>query len=201
MRPKRDPDPPCGCTRMEAGGQVTASGSYVGDGTPNRPLPRDLADAILRGDRVTITEAPGEVAPVPAPPVPPPEDPDHTNWPGTWRVPVPPPGVVEPSRSDEAHPDAVPVSQTVPVPPLPPPGEPGRCRSCGALIRWVVTQAGKAMPLDPQPDRERGNVFVHVGGEAEVFGAEMAQTVRIGGVQLYLSHFATCPDGPAHRRK
>jgi hypothetical protein len=53
-------------------------------------------------------------------------------------------------------------------------GTDGKCRSCGAPIWWIVTDAGKYMPVDPNPD---GDV-----------------------TQPLLSHFATCPAATQHRR-
>jgi hypothetical protein len=78
-----------------------------------------------------------------------------------------------------------------------------RCRSCNAPIRWVRTAAGKAMPIDPAPDLERGNLLVgFVGGEeiaTILTGNELASS-RARRDPLHLSHFATCPQAAAHRR-
>jgi len=131
-RPRREPDHPCGCTRMVRGGPC-----------PGR---------------------------------------DH-------------PDVVEPERSDEAHPDSVPVSQSVSVPPLTPNpylGE-SRCITCGAPIRWCVTEAGRRMPINLQPDPERGNVIVTQAGVGKVLGLAEAIEARRLGVRVFLPHFATPP--------
>lgn len=77
-----------------------------------------------------------------------------------------------------------------------------RCRSCDAEIRWAKTAAGKRMPLDPEPS-QKGNVQIgHVGGEeiAIVVGPADAVAAQAAGVELYLSHFVTCPNAAAHRR-
>lgn len=76
------------------------------------------------------------------------------------------------------------------------------CRSCGSPIRWAKTPSGKRMPLDVEPSRQ-GNVQLGwVGGEeiAIVLGrqADIAGCV-VGGIPLYLSHFATCPSAAQHR--
>lgn len=65
------------------------------------------------------------------------------------------------------------------------------CRSCHAPIIWATTQAGKAIPLDAVavPD---GNIVILPSGIA-VVNAE-------GGVR-HKSHFATCPQASAHRRR
>lgn len=79
-----------------------------------------------------------------------------------------------------------------------------RCTSCGAPIRWVVTKRGRRMPLDPDQNSERGNVKpCTVGGEtvwAVLAGNELA-SARANHEELYVSHFATCPNAAAHRTK
>ena len=77
----------------------------------------------------------------------------------------------------------------------------GRCKTCGARIAWVKTEAtGKSMPLDAEsvPD---GNVVLR-GGRAHVFalgGAEEA-AVAATHVPRFVSHFSTCRDADEHRR-
>ena len=58
------------------------------------------------------------------------------------------------------------------------------CRSCRAPIRWVKTPAGKAAPLDAQP--EKRYVISGDGKQGKI-------------VDTYVSHFATCPDAKQHR--
>lgn len=77
------------------------------------------------------------------------------------------------------------------------------CRSCSAEIRWETTEAGKAIPLDPEP-RADGNVdVVFIGGEqlAVVLGPHDAVTAQAAGHQLYVTHFSTCPSAGAWRRR
>ena len=63
----------------------------------------------------------------------------------------------------------------------------GRCRSCDARIEWVETAAGKRMPLD-----------------SPVRIAQRYQT-QDGRTQLLVdgsaTHWATCPDAAAHKRR
>lgn len=59
--------------------------------------------------------------------------------------------------------------------------QPSRCRGCGAVVYWITTPRGKKMPVDtraeggltPLPDRDGRGV----------------------------SHFATCPNAEAFRRR
>lgn len=59
------------------------------------------------------------------------------------------------------------------------------------------------MPLDLEPDAERGNVLLAlVGGEeiATVLTDYELAMARANRDSLYLSHFATCPNASLHRR-
>jgi hypothetical protein len=86
------------------------------------------------------------------------------------------------------------------------------CRSCGAPIRWVLTATGQRMPLNVDPDGQRGNVLVCdtpalarayavPPGHAVVLSAGAAAGRRLAGLDLHLSHFATCASAAQHRRK
>lgn len=71
-----------------------------------------------------------------------------------------------------------------------------QCRSCSAPIIWIKTSAtGKPMPLDrdPVPD---GNVVIRDGLAVVLTAEESPDTTR-----RFLSHFSTCPDGKAHRKR
>lgn len=78
--------------------------------------------------------------------------------------------------------------------------EPVRCRSCGAEIFYATTTTGKAMPLDvdPHPDgnviveRQDGRLGCRVLGNAAPAARDEVR---------YRSHFATCPNAAAHRRR
>lgn len=65
-----------------------------------------------------------------------------------------------------------------------------KCRSCGASIKWVLTEKGKWMPLDAEPV-EGGNIAVLNDG---------SYVSSDPGGMRYLSHFATCPQASAHRK-
>lgn len=76
------------------------------------------------------------------------------------------------------------------------------CRSCGAQIRWAVTDKGKRIPLDWEPDAE-GNVLLVLDETALEMVALVDRKDRpIAGLagQRYFSHFKTCPDAAQHRR-
>jgi len=79
-----------------------------------------------------------------------------------------------------------------------------QCRSCSALIRWVVSENGVHMPIDAAPS-DNGNLYLYkadVGGRccAQVMvGRKRDDLRRIG--RLYISHHATCPQGREWRRK
>lgn len=71
----------------------------------------------------------------------------------------------------------------------------GTCRSCRAPVRWLKTEKGASMPVDPEPV-EDGNV---------VIDGERAIVLRKGeagppGLR-YVAHFATCPSAAAHRAR
>jgi hypothetical protein len=67
------------------------------------------------------------------------------------------------------------------------------CKSCGAVIRWAVTENDKRIPLDAEPTS--GGNLVLVDG--------VARAPRIGEDDVpflqYVSHFATCPQADEHR--
>ena len=69
----------------------------------------------------------------------------------------------------------------------------GRCKSCGAPIVWVKTVKGHNMPLDPTPVAG-GNIQILDNGRAQIVSTH-PDVIRS------VSHFATCPEAGAHRRK
>lgn len=80
------------------------------------------------------------------------------------------------------------------------------CRSCHAAVTWTRSAAhGKPMPLDEAP--ESGNVLVDAMSRAHVYRdhdtamAELERDPEGYSVMTYLSHHATCPEGPAWRAK
>lgn len=72
---------------------------------------------------------------------------------------------------------------------------PTPCRSCGAPVIFATTANGTSMPLDAVPYLG-GNVRLVDGWRAEVVGPLEAMDV-----ELYGSHFATCPQAKEWRRR
>ena len=73
-----------------------------------------------------------------------------------------------------------------------------RCRSCGAEIIWLTMASGRRMPINPEPS-PAGNVVADL---VVAVGAVLSTTpgaAKPAG-PLYLSHFATCPQGKTWRR-
>lgn len=73
------------------------------------------------------------------------------------------------------------------------------CRWCGAAIRWVVTVAGKSMPVDECPTVD-GNVVIGRDGRARAL-KKWAKGQVPEAVPRYMPHFATCrrPAPPRNR--
>ena len=69
-------------------------------------------------------------------------------------------------------------------------GPTSNCRSCGAEIRWVLTTAGRRMPVDAEPHL----VMVSTGETLLTDGPLVKPAYG------YTSHFATCPHAAQHRR-
>ena len=77
------------------------------------------------------------------------------------------------------------------------------CRSCKAPIRWAVTENGRLMPLDREPDDAgewRLAAAAHAGDAPRVVHVpDDARGVLTGS--LYAAHWATCPYADEHRRR
>lgn len=69
------------------------------------------------------------------------------------------------------------------------------CDSCGAEIRWVTTEGGRPMPLDPAP-HPNGNVVVGLRDRYRVLTGPQLPAEGVA----WRSHFATCPHASRHRR-
>lgn len=75
------------------------------------------------------------------------------------------------------------------------------CRSCGATIRWAVTEKGKRIPLDADPS-PRGNMRLGPDGTAINIGSGTEPSLfSEQGVDLFMPHHATCPSAGEWRRK
>lgn len=62
-----------------------------------------------------------------------------------------------------------------------------KCRRCGAEIRWLRTTAGKAMPVDVEPN-PAGNVYL-LDGLVHVLHKDEQQPANVA---LLMVHFASC---------
>jgi hypothetical protein len=75
-----------------------------------------------------------------------------------------------------------------------------RCRSCGAPIRWAMTEHGRRIPLDAA---SVGDGRFGTGLFVLRDGGELAMAVPPGVFPEqphYVTHFATCPNASEHRR-
>lgn len=76
-----------------------------------------------------------------------------------------------------------------------------QCRSCRASIFWATTAAtGKLMPIDADPN-PRGNIVLNEDGKAVVISKNLFEGGDSGRLVTYMSHFATCINARAHRKK
>ena len=94
------------------------------------------------------------------------------------------------------------------------------CSSCHRPVRWVLTEAGKRMPIDPEPSDSGNVVFtgrvvtdevtrakidvvrVLKKAEIELFPSGEDVDVEVdASARRYLSHFATCANSDRHRRR
>lgn len=73
------------------------------------------------------------------------------------------------------------------------------CR-CGARFFFATTHGGRRIPVNPEPDEQRGNLRVHpnpAGGFPVVVVLKTAE--RFGKTGLYVSHFMDCPLAEKYR--
>jgi hypothetical protein len=77
--------------------------------------------------------------------------------------------------------------------------KPTTCSSCGAAIVFCKTTRGSTMPVDLEPSG-RGNLRLHDDLVVALSRADLEQA-RHADEPLYVSHFATCPNGPEHRKR
>jgi len=83
------------------------------------------------------------------------------------------------------------------------------CRGCGEEIIWMQTAAGNRMPVDAEPVwirlRSGGNTFVRKDGSI-VFGEKVGDAYDDDDpdtnlMEVFESHFATCPVGGQFRNR
>lgn len=83
-----------------------------------------------------------------------------------------------------------------------------KCRSCGAAIFWGLTERGKRIPLNAEPDNAKGNMVISFWtqidegkpGEVTNFHVRAAGTLLDAKQTRYLSHFVSCPEAKRWRR-
>ena len=74
------------------------------------------------------------------------------------------------------------------------------CRSCGAELVWAVTANGKRIPLDTKPvEHPKSGLFrlVSAGIDPRIRPPLAASA---DADDLYVSHFATCPNAEEWRK-
>lgn len=85
------------------------------------------------------------------------------------------------------------------------------CKGCGRPIEWIRTQAGKSMPVDPDP------VFVIEGQGPDTFVTDEGVVIRGQNIEnaviprgngktipqtvAFVPHWKTCPNAGDFRRK
>lgn len=71
---------------------------------------------------------------------------------------------------------------------------PDHCQTCKAPIRWTrMLRTGRAHPLDAAPTPTGSVRLVDADAGELLIGPELARA-RDAGIELYASHFATCPE-------
>lgn len=81
-----------------------------------------------------------------------------------------------------------------------------RCEFCTRQVKWLVmAMSGNRNPLDPEPDRDRGNVYIMESGQGAGKGLQLSgpllDAARNEGLTLYISHWATCPKADEARKR
>ena len=61
-----------------------------------------------------------------------------------------------------------------------------KCKSCEAEILWITTQNNKQHPVDAKP--------------VKMWVPDRCGPTKMMMIEVYQSHFATCPDADAHRK-
>lgn len=79
-----------------------------------------------------------------------------------------------------------------------------RCKSCGAEIVFIKTDAGTSIPCNAAPMpywRVKGGKAKIVTPRGEVVSAELDGMEGTETGTGYMTHFATCPDAAKFRRR
>lgn len=77
-----------------------------------------------------------------------------------------------------------------------------RCDGCGRAIRFAVSESGRPMPMEADPVAlgTPGGFVLRKQGRDTV-AISVGATVVEAGEKVYVSHFASCPQADAFRRK
>jgi len=77
-----------------------------------------------------------------------------------------------------------------------------KCRSCSADVIWCLSApGGKRMPVDKTPD-PAGHLVLDMSKDPPVATYAGTQTLKADPGRLtYRSHFATCPERDAWRKR
>lgn len=74
------------------------------------------------------------------------------------------------------------------------------CSTCGAKIVWWLTPTQKLIPVDPTP--LLGGNMIEVGpGKAQFLTRIEVMEMKESDIPAYQSHFVSCADATAHRRR
>jgi hypothetical protein len=73
-----------------------------------------------------------------------------------------------------------------------------RCRACDTLIEWCVTEAGKKMPVDLEPNPE-GNLWKKDAMEEGSLVA-VVDLFTPEDKPRFMPHWATCPSAEEFRK-
>ena len=68
------------------------------------------------------------------------------------------------------------------------------CSSCGRTIIWVLSPAGRAMPLTAKP------VTIYELDEGGPDDRHSTDAIKADGGPYYISHFVDCPTREEHKR-
>jgi hypothetical protein len=71
------------------------------------------------------------------------------------------------------------------------------CKACKQSMRWVLTDKGKTLAVDPEPS-PHGNLVVREDGIGHIITKD---DVMPPGVERFILHAVTCTEGPKERRK
>ena len=69
------------------------------------------------------------------------------------------------------------------------------CSTCKRPIRWALTEEGRRIPLDPEPERR----MVVLGQRKDPTGGG-GLIDQVGSRPTFVTHFATCPNADQHRK-